>query len=364
MELRPVIAHLLQRNILFTAFTGGAGVEIWISRPAELEQVPWQVLDRCRDVFIVCPFRTAPTCSVLNPFLKIHSGSEDKDLQRIDEAVPFSPRSQQPPVSWQRTDHENAIGSIQASIAAGATKKVVLSRTLPISIDDHVLLDLFFSAVEEQNGTFVCLLNSAEYGIWLGASPETLVQADKEQVCVDSIAGTMKLESAPDDAAEWGQKERDEQEFVTRGIIDTFKKLGADGIEVQGPFVLRTPYSAHLYSRLGVERKRSSLSKMVQRLHPTPAVCGTPKDMAADLIARLEPHDRSLYAGFWGPWQVEGSTHLWVNIRCMRYIGTQAYLFVGGGITAESETALEWEETEQKAEAWLRPLRALQPRIS
>ena len=78
-----------------------------------------------------------------------------------------------------------------------------------------------------------------------------------------------------------------------------------------------------------------------------------------DLIGRLEPSPRSLYAGYWGAWRWYGRTELMVNIRCLRIQKELAVLHVGGGITAESDPDSEWEETEQKARTWQVPIGSL-----
>ena len=84
-------------------------------------------------------------------------------------------------------------------------------------------------------------------------------------------------------------------------------------------------------------------------MHPTPAVCGLPKEKALDLIYKTEPYDREYYAGYLG--MVEKDTvDFYVNLRCMKIYENTAALFVGGGITANSVAKKEWEETELKAE--------------
>ena len=74
-----------------------------------------------------------------------------------------------------------------------------------------------------------------------------------------------------------------------------------------------------------------------------------PKQKALAFILANEGYDRSFYSGFLGPVHVAGESHLYVNLRCMRLGRDSATLFVGAGITANSDPAAEWRETEMKA---------------
>ncbi|MEA3463441.1 MAG: chorismate-binding protein, partial [Bacteroidota bacterium] len=88
--------------------------------------------------------------------------------------------------------------------------------------------------------------------------------------------------------------------------------------------------------------------------HPTPAVAGQPKEDAICFIKQLEPHDRDYYTGFLGPLQHRGATDLFVNLRCMKITPSFISLYVGGGITLESDPAEEWNETRLKAQSLLK----------
>ena len=89
-------------------------------------------------------------------------------------------------------------------------------------------------------------------------------------------------------------------------------------------------------------------------MHPTPAVAGQPKEDAIRFIKQLEPHDRDYYTGYLGPFQHQGDTDLFVNLRCMKITPAYISLYVGGGITLESDPAEEWNETRLKAQSLLK----------
>ena len=89
-------------------------------------------------------------------------------------------------------------------------------------------------------------------------------------------------------------------------------------------------------------------------MHPTPAVCGLPKNSAKAFILENEPHDRHFYSGFLGELNSSFSTNsrssdLFVNLRCMQIEDSKAHLYMGCGITKDSIPEKEWEESVNKS---------------
>jgi isochorismate synthase len=92
-----------------------------------------------------------------------------------------------------------------------------------------------------------------------------------------------------------------------------------------------------------------NVGNLLNNLHPTPAICGSPTKEALEIICSVEKHDREYYAGFLGPVGMENPIMLFVNLRCMQITDTNLILYAGGGITLESNPVDEWYETEIKA---------------
>ncbi|HLV50467.1 MAG TPA: chorismate-binding protein, partial [Flavobacterium sp.] len=90
------------------------------------------------------------------------------------------------------------------------------------------------------------------------------------------------------------------------------------------------------------------VKNLIQNLHPTPAVCGLPKKEAFDFIWENEGYNREFYTGFIGI-EKENMKDYFVNLRCAQIFQNQIQIYVGGGITAESNPEKEWEETELKS---------------
>jgi len=110
----------------------------------------------------------------------------------------------------------------------------------------------------------------------------------------------------------------------------------------------------------------NSLKQIIEDLHPTPAVCGLPKEAAQDFILSMENYDRKYYTGFLGELNIEAldvstknvdsKTTLYVNLRCMELTEKEAFIYVGGGITEASDPEKEWQETEDKSLTMLQVL--------
>jgi menaquinone-specific isochorismate synthase len=123
------------------------------------------------------------------------------------------------------------------------------------------------------------------------------------------------------------------------------------------PHVLTLARIQHLETdiRARLTEGTSALS-VLEALHPTPAVCGLPRDAALEFLEREEPFERGWYAGPVGWFDVEGNGVLAPALRCAVVQDRRWRLFAGAGIVAGSDPSLEWEETTMKFEPVLRAL--------
>ncbi len=149
--------------------------------------------------------------------------------------------------------------------------------------------------------------------------------------------------------------------MVSDYVRDFFVRAGVTNLQEEGPRTVAAANVVHLQTLFRVdlpEHERLALAnRVLDDLHPTSAVCGMPKHRALAFILEHEGYDRRFYSGFLGPVHMDGRSSLYVNLRCMQLDGGFASLYVGGGITAQSDPASEWRETEMKAETMLSVLR-------
>jgi isochorismate synthase len=252
----------------------------------------------------------------------------------------------------------NAITAIEN----GEVQKVVLSRTKNVTLPDTFeVIEAFQKLCIVYPNAFVSLVYLPEYQcFWLGATPETLVSMDKDgKFRTMSLAGTQSAvgengENLSAGEIRWSHKEIEEQAFVSRYIIECFKKIRLREYHESGPKTVQAGNLMHLRTDYMVDSKEVNFPQlgtvMIELLHPTSAVCGMPKEPALRIIAEQELHDREFYSGFLGPVNMQEESNLFVNLRTMKIVGNEATLYAGCGITEDSNPVKEWYETEMKIE--------------
>ena len=243
----------------------------------------------------------------------------------------------------KQKEHTELIGKALSSIQESPLKKVVLATSLRYNGALNSPLSYFKRILAQYINTFNYLLFHPDCGVWMGATPERLITMSGHRLQTMALAGTR-----PYGSSEWGNKEKEEQEFVVREIVNTLKQYTPhELIKYADTETIRAGHLEHLRTTITAELSISPIDS-AQALHPTPAVGGVPKQMALEFIDLYEQLDRSLYSGFLGAVSPE-QTSLYVNLRCMSIQDYIATVYVGGGITEKSDPQDEWQEVLQKA---------------
>lgn len=245
------------------------------------------------------------------------------------------------------------------SIVNGNMSKVVLSRKEIIAVPEFELVSVFTKLVQTYPTAFCYCWYHPKIGMWIGATPEHLLNARKKRFYTMALAGTQKFKKTTD--VVWEKKEMEEQQFVTDFIIDNLKELTTE-VSVSSPYTLRAGNLLHIKTDIeGIMDDNSNLKQVVAVLHPTPAVCGLPKAVAKDFILENEGYHREYYTGFLGELNKRGikneklQSDLYVNLRCMKIENdgkpgsAKAHLFMGCGITKDSDPTKEWKESASKS---------------
>lgn len=356
--LRAALERCLSEGLTFACFRApGTPTVLWAQRTPALDHVDGAELFELNDVFLVAPFAldTARIAFVRSD-VELVDGDLEPDATALDGCEGAPAPSMHPPEDTARETFTAGVEAIRSAIGTGSLRKAVLSRVVNVSFDMERLSDLFDLALRTYPDAFVALVHTPEHGTWLGATPERLLVAQDDHVRVDALAGTRSAARAGEP---WGGKERDEQELVTAAVLGTFVALGLKEVHAGAPATIDAGPVQHLRTLVEGDLHGVPLGDVALAVHPTPAVCGAPREAARALIQRVEPHDRRLYTGFWGPWSADGLTRLHVNLRCIQLFPGSASLLVGAGITAGSEAQAEWEETTHKASTWTRLIEAL-----
>lgn len=182
---------------------------------------------------------------------------------------------------------------------------------------------------------------------WLGATPETLLQVDGRRLRTHALAGTRSAELADELLA--SAKDRHEHAIVVDAIRQALAPFTRTLSPPLSPVVRRLNGLAHLHTAIEA-RLQSDVDflRLVQALHPTPAVCGVPAARAAALLAALECEPRGLYAGPFVRLSSQGDGHAVVALRGTVIDGRRAVVPAGAGIVEGSEGEAELAETRVK----------------
>ena len=250
------------------------------------------------------------------------------------------------------------------SISNNEFKKVVLSRKETILVPNFDLIPTFEKLLQLYPSTFVYFFYHPKIGIWLGATPEQLLKVSAGVFETISLAGTQKDSGSTEII--WQKKEQEEQQYVTDFIVTELSTVASD-VLVSQPYSIKAGEIWHIKTDIsGRLNVHESLKKIIQMLHPTPAVCGLPKNNAKAFIIQNEEYDRSFYTGYLGEMNSsmtpnEANSDLFVNLRCMQIgdtlfttpnttdLVTKVHLYMGCGITKDSIPEKEWEESVNKS---------------
>ena len=285
-------------------------------------------------------------------------GSENSGLGLINNADSID----------SRDFHIKLVKAGVKAIQNSDLKKVVLSRKETINLKETQPISIFKRLLNHYKSAFVYCWYHPKIGLWLGATPETLVKIEDNRFSIMALAGTQDYNGSLD--VIWENKEKQEQQFVTDFIIDNLKP-SVDDFKVSDVETVKAGNLVHLKTMISATLKPNiPLKNVIEALHPTPAVCGLPKGLAKEFILKHENYNREFYTGFLGELNLDikkaprsgrrnienrayaitkKSTQLYVNLRCMQLQDQQAIIYVGGGVTESSNAESEWEETVSKS---------------
>lgn len=245
------------------------------------------------------------------------------------------------------------VNEIIAEIIIRNATKIVLSRKKEFPLEKFDLSLLIKRLLNLYPTAFRYVWFHPETGLWCGASPEVLLKTEGVAFETMALAGTQKIEINKE--PHWNFKELNEQKIVVDAISTSLQKV-TSVVRISKTYNHEAASLVHLRTDItGILKKgKTTLSTITSVLHPTPAVCGTPQEYAKSYILEKENYNREFYTGFVGPiCEKRSCSRLFVNLRCMKIENNVANLFVGGGITIDSNPESEWEETQHKLQTML-----------
>ncbi|ATM00174.1 isochorismate synthase [Aeromonas sp. CA23] len=269
-------------------------------------------------------------------------------------------------------EFKTSVSSALDAFAQGHLAKVVLSRKLILTLHKPADPEQVLARLMSQNPhAFHFSLPLGQDRRLLGASPELLLRVSGGEVFTHPLAGSAKRGGEP---AQDRQVARDllasrKDQHEHRLVIDEIRRVLTPHCRElaipANPTLMSTDTLWHLGTPIAgqLHPGQASVLSLACQLHPTPALCGYPTDLARQFILEQEPFRRALFSGIVGWCDSQGNGEWAVVIRCGVLDGHQVELFAGAGIVAGSDPAMEWAETGTKLGTMLKAL-GLSPEVA
>ena len=349
VKSEPDIDALIRQNHAFAFFRLPGGNELhYIGQANNAVRIfPSVESLNKQNGFVIAPFHVSETC----PIVLIEA--EEEAVFEIPEAVAASGKSEmirQAPSS----DYKSRFNVFIQALANKEFEKLVLSYCMAVPHKTGFSPGkVFYRACKRYIRSYVYLFHTPQTGTWMGSTPEVLLSGRKNKWQTVALAGTLPLRDGQLPEI-WDEKKQKEQQFVTDYIRNCLHSYDVCPEET-GPYSVQAGELAHLKTDFRFSLpENQALGELLNALHPTPAVCGLPKEKAFRFITGNEGYDRRYYSGFIGRLNPDEQTDLYVNLRCMQIENSRLLLYAGGGLVASSDLEEEWRETEDKLQTMLR----------
>lgn len=269
-------------------------------------------------------------------------------------------------VTTDRERWDSEVRFALEAIRGSRVTKVVLARTLDVTTQGRVeLVDVAEHLWEVNRGSHTFFFEPEPGTALLGAAPETVATLRDGVFHATAVAGSIRRGDSPREQAELAarllasDKDRTEQRIALDDMVARLETVAHQIRTDPQPHVLTLARIQHLETEIRASVPGGTgILDLLRLLHPTPAVCGLPRDAALDLLAQEELFDRGWYAGPVGFFDAEGNGIFAPALRTAVVRGETWRLFAGAGIVEGSVPALEWEETGMKFTPVLEALRA------
>jgi len=282
----------------------------------------------------------------------------------VPEGVPHP--SSSPALSpSSREVFEAGVETVLEAIRAGRIRKAVLARSLDVTLASPVDPVHLMARLRRDNSSAHVFFFEPEPGrVVVGAAPEVVGSLRGDLFRATAVAGSIGRGRDEEEDAALGErllasvKDREEQDLTLREMVRVLEsRVERPSGQEPEPRLLVLPRIQHLESHIeGRARPGETILSLVSALHPTPAVCGLPRDGALELLTGVEPFQRGWYAGPVGWFDAGGDGEFVPALRSAVGGGRQWRLLAGAGIVAGSAPAPEWEETAMKLQPALRAL--------
>jgi menaquinone-specific isochorismate synthase len=237
--------------------------------------------------------------------------------------------------------------ALHEQFQGGKLKKVVMARSVSsqIKMADPAVVRALHELIDNPSKDIVFALCRPS-GLFFGCTPETLADVQPEWILTHALAGTQSVDQTE---AEFIGDEKIQREHASV-VDDLCGKLRAmsDDVTTEGSQLRYTKALVHLETQIRARVTNVHILDVVDKLHPTPALGGSPTQPALRWLRENEPLDRGWFGGPVGWFNAEGHGGCAVAIRCALLTQDHAQAFAGAGIVDGSDPDAEWQETTDK----------------
>ena len=278
-------------------------------------------------------------------------------LEQVSTARPITPLKAQVAKVQHRPERagwEIMLQDALKAIGRQQMEKVVLARSTLLTLDCPLSAPAMMDASRSVNHRcYHFMLRFDAHSAFLGSSPERLYLRNGRHLLTEALAGTVANHPDRPQAqalAQWLLRDGKNQHENLLVVDDICQRLqgGADAVDVLPPEVVRLRKVQHLRRRIEGRLNDNDDADCLQRLQPTAAVAGLPRQAAREFILQHEPFPRGWYAGSAG-YLSSSRSEFCVALRCAQIDDQELRLYAGAGIVAGSDAEAEWQEIENKA---------------
>ena len=251
---------------------------------------------------------------------------------------------------------QNILKGIQL-VGDGILKKIVISSRIIFKIKGELnLIKILKRLSKNQPKACRYVWKRNQRDITFGSSPEKLFSFKNNNLILEAIAGTSYNNLKSNDLLLRSSKNIREHEFVVNYLIECLKVLKINNFDKSDMKVKTFGNLSHLHTLINSNVFELCPFELLKVLHPSPAVCGYPKNQSFEWIETLENFSRGNYAAPIGWVDFHGNSDFRVAIRGARCIDNHIEFTAGSGIVKESESAKEMEEIKLKFESLVKEI--------
>ena len=233
----------------------------------------------------------------------------------------------------------------------GEIEKIVLSSRMNFKLENNFNLNTILKKLKNSHEkSCIYAWNRNSEDITFGASPEKLFSINNNILTLEAIAGTAPSELSKDLLLN-NPKNLREHQFVVTYLINCLKELKINNFEKSDLKVKHFGNICHLQTFINSSVIKVCPFELLKILHPSPAVCGIPKNNSLEWIHTLETFSRGNYASPIGWVDIKGNSDFRVAIRGARYLNKELQLTAGAGLVKDSICLEELQEIKLKFES-------------